>query len=115
MFMTILAMMCLQLVRDREMSVVRTTATHVSQRLPFGALAPILTPAVQAITARVFLAPGELDAARQTAAGRSSRQIAAGMHLSVRTVESRLQKVYEKLGVCGRHELGGALADLPAA
>ncbi len=74
-----------------------------------------VTPAVQAITARVFLTPGELDAARQAAAGRSSRQIAADMHLSVRTVESRLQKVYEKLGVCGRHELDGALADLPAA
>jgi DNA-binding CsgD family transcriptional regulator len=74
-----------------------------------------VTPAVQAVAARAFLTPGELDAARQAAAGRSSRQIAAGMHLSVRTVESRLQKVYEKLGVCGRHELGGALADLPAA
>ena len=74
-----------------------------------------VTPAVQAITARVFLTPGELEAARQAAAGRSSRQIAAGMHLSVRTVESRLQKVYEKLGVCGRRELFGALEDLPAA
>ena len=74
-----------------------------------------ITPAVQAVTAREFLTPGELDAARQAAAGRSSRQIAADMHLSVRTVESRLQKVYEKLGVCGRRELGGALADLPAA
>ena len=39
---TTLAMMCLQVVRDREMSVARTTATHVSQRLPFGTLAPIL-------------------------------------------------------------------------
>jgi DNA-binding CsgD family transcriptional regulator len=74
-----------------------------------------ITPAVQAITARVFLTPGELDAARQAAAGRSSRQIAADLHLSVRTVESRLQRVYGKLGVCGRHELGSALADLPAA
>ena len=74
-----------------------------------------VTPAVQAITARVFLTPGELDAARQAAAGRSSRQIAADMHLSVRTVESRLQRVYEKLGVCGRRELFGALDDLPAA
>ena len=74
-----------------------------------------VTPAVQAITARVYLTPGELDAARQAAAGRSSRQIAADMHLSVRTVESRLQRVYEKLGVCGRRELVGALADRPAA
>ena len=74
-----------------------------------------VTPAVQAITARVFLTPAELDAARQAAAGRSSRQIAADMHLSVRTVESRLQRVYEKLGVCGRRELVGALDDRPAA
>src|SRR5271165_1108768 len=41
---TTLAMTCLQLVRDREMSVARTTATHASQRLPFGTLAPILPP-----------------------------------------------------------------------
>ena len=41
---TTLAMMCLQLVRDRDMAVARTTATHASQRLPFGTLAPILPP-----------------------------------------------------------------------
>ena len=41
---TTLAMTCLQLVRDREMSVARTTATHASQRLLFGTLAPILPP-----------------------------------------------------------------------
>jgi len=41
---TTLAMMCLQLVRDQKMSVARMTATHASQRLPFGTLAPILPP-----------------------------------------------------------------------
>ena len=41
---TTLAMMCLQLVRDREISVARTTATYASQRLPFGTLAPIVPP-----------------------------------------------------------------------
>ena len=41
---TTLAMTCLQLVQDREMSVARTTATHASRRLPFGTLAPILPP-----------------------------------------------------------------------
>ena len=41
---TTLAMTCLQLVRDREMCVARTTATHASQRLPFATLAPILPP-----------------------------------------------------------------------
>jgi DNA-binding CsgD family transcriptional regulator len=71
------------------------------------------TPPVQTITARVHLTPGELDAARQAASGRSNKQIASDMHLSVRTVESHLQRVYEKLGVSGRHELADALADLP--
>jgi DNA-binding CsgD family transcriptional regulator len=56
----------------------------------------------------------ELEGARQAAAGRSSRQIAADVQLSVRTVESRLQKVYEKPGVCGRRELFGALDEAPA-
>jgi hypothetical protein len=45
------------------------------------------TPSVQIITARVRLTPGELDAAMQAAAGRSNKQIASDMQLSVRTVE----------------------------
>jgi DNA-binding CsgD family transcriptional regulator len=73
------------------------------------------TPPVRIITARVYLTPGELDTALQAAAGRSNNQIAADMHLSVRTVESHLQRVYEKLGVSGRHELADALRDQPTA
>jgi DNA-binding CsgD family transcriptional regulator/DNA-binding transcriptional ArsR family regulator len=72
------------------------------------------TPAVQAITARVSLTPPELDAAYRAAAGRSNKQIAADMYLSVRTVESHLQRAYEKLGVSGRHELADALGDQPS-
>jgi DNA-binding CsgD family transcriptional regulator len=71
------------------------------------------TPPVRTITARVRLTPGELDAAVQAAAGRSNKQIAADMLLSVRTVENHLQRVYEKLGVSGRHELADALVDQP--
>jgi DNA-binding CsgD family transcriptional regulator len=37
------------------------------------------------------------------------------MQLSVRTVESHLQRVYEKLGVAGRHELAEALRSQPTA
>lgn len=69
------------------------------------------TPAVRLIMARVRLTPGEFDTAVQAAAGRSNKQIASDMHLSVRTVESHLQRVYEKLGVSGRHELADALPD----
>jgi len=73
------------------------------------------TPPVRIITARVRLTPGELDAAVQAAAGRSNKQIASHMQLSVRTVESHLQRAYEKLGVSGRHELADALREQPTA
>ena len=74
-----------------------------------------VTPPIQTMTARVRLTPGELDTAVQAAAGRTNKQIAGDMHLSVRTVESHLQRAYEKLGVSGRRELVGALADRQAA
>ena len=59
------------------------------------------------------LTPGELDTARQAAAGRSNKQIASDLHLSVRTIESHLQRAYEKLGISGRHELADALHEQP--
>jgi DNA-binding CsgD family transcriptional regulator len=71
------------------------------------------TPPVRFITARVRLTQGELETAMQAAAGRSNKQIAAEMQLSVRTVESHLQRAYEKLGISGRHELAVALQDQP--
>jgi DNA-binding CsgD family transcriptional regulator len=71
------------------------------------------TPVVDTITARARLTGGELDAAVQAAAGRSNKQIAADSHLSVRTVESHLQRVYEKLGISSRRELADALRDQP--
>ena len=61
------------------------------------------------------LTPGELDAAVQAAAGRSNKQIASDMQLSVRTVESHLQRAYDKLGVSSRHELAHALREQPTA
>jgi DNA-binding CsgD family transcriptional regulator len=74
-----------------------------------------VTPPVRIITARVRLTPEELDAAVQAAAGRSNKQIASDMQLSVRTVESHLQRAYDKLGVSGRHELANALREQPTA
>jgi DNA-binding NarL/FixJ family response regulator len=71
------------------------------------------TPPVQSIRARVRLTPGELDAAVHAAAGRTNKQIAVDMHLSVRTVETYLQHAYEKLGVSGRRDLAEALGDQP--
>jgi DNA-binding NarL/FixJ family response regulator len=71
------------------------------------------TPVARTITARSRLTPGELDAAVQAAAGRSNKQIAADSHVSVRTVENHLQRVYEKLGISSRRELADALRDQP--
>jgi len=73
------------------------------------------TPPVETITARVHLTPGELDSALQAAAGRTNKQIAGDLHLSVRTIESHLQRAYEKLGITGRHELAEALRNQPTS
>lgn len=70
---------------------------------------------VQTVSARVHLTPGELDSALQAAAGRTNKQIAGDLHLSVRTIESHLQRAYEKLGITGRHELAEALGNQPTA
>ncbi len=72
-----------------------------------------VTPFVRAIGARAQLTPAELDTALQAAAGSTDKQIAELMHLSVRTVENRLHRAYQKLGLSQRRELAEALRDLP--
>jgi len=66
------------------------------------------TPALRAAN-RAELTPAEYEAALLAAAGRSNREIADELYLSVRTIEGRLQRVYEKLGIAGRAELTAAL------
>jgi ATP/maltotriose-dependent transcriptional regulator MalT len=52
----------------------------------------------------------EARVARLVAAGRSNREVAAELFVSVRAVEANLSRVYTKLGVRGRTELAGRLA-----
>lgn len=66
------------------------------------------------IGGRHAAAPGSLSAteeaiAKLVAAGRTNREVAAVLHLSARTVEWNLSKLYRKLGVRSRTELAGAL------
>lgn len=75
-----------------------------------GAVPPV-TPPVDAPA----LTPRELQVARLAAAGRSSREIAEALVVSRRTVDNQLGRVYAKLGVAGRDDLAGALADLDLA
>jgi DNA-binding CsgD family transcriptional regulator len=51
------------------------------------------------------LTPQELQVVRLAAAGTSSREIAAQLFLSPRTVEYHLYKAYPKLGISSRKEL----------
>jgi DNA-binding CsgD family transcriptional regulator len=67
------------------------------------------TPALQSISARARLTPAEHETAVLAAAGQSNKAIADELVLSVRSVENRLQRVYEKLGISSRAALPHAL------
>jgi len=56
------------------------------------------------------LTPTEARVARLAGAGRSTRDVAAEMGISPRTVETHLASLYGKLGVTSRAELGRAMA-----
>ncbi|OUS91316.1 helix-turn-helix transcriptional regulator [Rhodococcus sp. NCIMB 12038] len=57
------------------------------------------------------LTVAEKETALLAASGRSNKAIATQLSISVRTVENRLQGVYVKLGIHGRHELPGVVSE----
>ncbi len=60
-------------------------------------------------SSRGVLSATESEIARLVAAGHTNREVAAALHLSARTVEWNLSKLYRKLGVRSRTELARAL------
>ncbi len=55
------------------------------------------------------LTPSELRVARLAAEGKTNREIAQMLYVTLKTVEGHLARAYPKLGVSGRGELHGAL------
>jgi DNA-binding CsgD family transcriptional regulator len=53
----------------------------------------------------------ETQIARFAAEGHTNPEIGARLFISPRTVEWHLRKIFTKLGISSRKELGGALSD----
>jgi DNA-binding CsgD family transcriptional regulator len=66
-----------------------------------------------ALTGLEALTPSELRVAQMVASGMSNREGAEALFVTVKAVEAHLGKVYRKLGISGRLELGDALGDDP--
>jgi DNA-binding CsgD family transcriptional regulator len=67
------------------------------------------TPALGPATPVSVLTPREREVALLAAANISSREIASRLHLSVRTVDNHLGRIYAKLGVSNRAQLATLL------
>jgi DNA-binding CsgD family transcriptional regulator len=57
------------------------------------------------------LTPQELRVARLAAAGRTNREIAVELYVTLKTVEGHLARAYAKLGIDGRRDLVRALGE----
>jgi DNA-binding NarL/FixJ family response regulator len=53
------------------------------------------------------LSPPEAAVAQLAQAGRTNREIAQQLHLSIKTVETHLGHIYQKLGIRSRWQLSG--------
>ncbi|QYN22250.1 LuxR C-terminal-related transcriptional regulator [Amycolatopsis sp. DSM 110486] len=69
-----------------------------------------VAPRTEVTPAQTTLSEAELRVAELAAHGRTNRQIAETLYITVSTVEQHLTRVYRKLGVAGRAALAGELA-----
>jgi DNA-binding NarL/FixJ family response regulator len=69
------------------------------------------SPAMRMDLGLTTLTGREREVATLAARGLANREIAEQLYLSLRTVENHLQRIYDKLGVSGREQLGVALGD----
>lgn len=71
-----------------------------------------ITPATGSVETRARLTHAERETAVLAGEGRSNKEIATELNVSIRTVESRLQHVYTKLGISRRADLRSQLSRL---
>jgi DNA-binding CsgD family transcriptional regulator len=74
-----------------------------------GAVTPLLTAHLGPEPPAAALSRREREVAELAARGRTSREIAEALSVSVRTVDSHLDHAYTKLGITSRRELPAAL------
>jgi DNA-binding CsgD family transcriptional regulator len=72
------------------------------------------SPAMRIDLGFTSLTGREREVATLAARGLANREIADHLYLSLRTVENHLQRIYDKLGVSGRDQLGAALGSYSA-
>ncbi len=87
----------------------RCNASSLAERARQELAASGARPRRRALTGVEALTPGESRIAQMAAGGRSNREIAQALFLSVRTVENQLRRVYSKLEIGSRRELADAL------
>jgi DNA-binding CsgD family transcriptional regulator/tetratricopeptide (TPR) repeat protein len=68
-------------------------------------------PRARAVTGVDALTPSERRVVERASAGETNRDIAAALHLTLRTVETHLSAAYRKLRISGRDELSGVLVE----
>ena len=61
----------------------------------------------------VDLTPTERRVADLAAEGLSNRDVAASLYISAKTVEAHLSRIYRKLGIHSRAELGRRIDQMP--
>lgn len=90
--------------RGRDAATCRARAAELA-----GECEDACTPVMARHRRSPSLSRREREVAELASAGRSSREIAEALFLSVRTVDNHLRRTYSKLGIAGRSELSARL------
>jgi DNA-binding CsgD family transcriptional regulator len=98
--------------RQSEATLARLGAAPYLRRVEQELAASGVHPIRDGVDARERLTPAELSVARLVANGKSNREVAAELVLSVKTIEHHLGRIYRKLGIGSRSQLAVRLNQL---